>query len=81
MEALDDLLSSGAAVPPSEQMALMDILAYRKVGIMTNATLVSVDQAGANVKLLNEDRTVHLDADTVIISPSECAQNPLLLAN
>ena len=68
VEALEDILSSGAAVPPQNKMALKDILAHREVKIMTSATLVSVDQTGANVKLLKEDKMAHLDADTVIIA-------------
>lgn len=68
VEALDDILSSGAAVPIMNKMALVDILDHYRVTVLKSAHLDSVDETGANVTLTKEAKQVHLDADTVILS-------------
>ncbi len=68
VEAAADILSSGAAIPFMNKMALVDILEYQKVPVYTSAHLDSVDADGANVTLTKTDETLHIDADTVILS-------------
>jgi len=68
VEALDNLLSSGAAVPVMNTMALMDMMVSYGIKMYTGARLESVDATGANIFSPKENKSFHLDADTVIMS-------------
>ncbi len=79
IEALDDILSSGAVVPMMNKMALSDIMEHYNVNVMTSSLLVSVDDTGVNVK--RGDAIMHIDADTVVmaigLSPSPTMEREL----
>lgn len=68
VEAMEDILSSGAMVPGVNKMALVDILENKEVCILKSAHLDSVDETGANITLTKENRNVHIDADSVVMS-------------
>ena len=68
VELLDAVLSSAAPIAMINKMALMKLYEKEKIKVLTSARLDSVDDQGANVTLLKEDRTVKIEADTVIVS-------------
>ena len=68
VEAMDDILSSGAAIPFMNKMALVDILDNKKVNVLRSAHLDSVDKKGANITLTKEGKQISIEADTVIMS-------------
>lgn len=66
VEALDDILSSGAAVSSINKMMLNDIIVHYGVKVYKNSRLVSVDSTGANVQ--SDHSNYHINADTIILS-------------
>lgn len=66
VEALDDILSSGASVPQINKMMINDIIEHYGIEVRKKSKLVSVDSTGANIQYDNS--TYHIDADTIIMS-------------
>ena len=81
VEALDDILSSGPAVPQPVDMMLRDLLAYYKVDIKTGNKIVGVNDEGAVIEGKDGVR-VTLPADDVVfcigLKPNESMREELM---
>lgn len=66
VEALADILKSGAALPPMNEFMLRDLLVFHKVRTLCSARLLAVTDRGAEVEVGGQKRDV--PADSVIIA-------------
>lgn len=65
VEAMDDILSSGPAVPQPVNLMLRDLLDYYKVDIRTGNKIVAVNDEGAVIEAADGSKTV-VSADNVV---------------
>lgn len=75
VEALTDILKSGAPMAPMNEWMLRDILSFKKIELITAASLIKVTHEGAVVKLNGEEKIIQ--ADNVIVAVGFRAKNNL----
>lgn len=66
VETLDDILSAGHEMCPSNEMMLRDLLNYHQVDIKTGVSITSVNQVGAVIKTEKGEEII--PADSVILA-------------
>ncbi|MBV7275627.1 FAD-dependent oxidoreductase [Clostridium sp. PL3] len=75
LEAMEDILKSGAPMAPMNEWMLRDLLTFNKIELITGACLSEVTDKGAIVTLNGEKKVI--SADNIIIAVGFKAKNTL----
>lgn len=75
IEAMKDILKSGAPMAPMNEWMLRDLLAFNGIEIVTDACLSKVNEAGAVIKINEEEKSI--TADSIIIAVGFRSKNTL----
>lgn len=75
VEAMKDILKSGAPMAPMNEWMLRDLLAFNKIELITNACLSKITDAGAVVTLDGVEKII--SADNIIIAVGFKSKNTL----
>lgn len=67
VEALNEIMSTGAPVPRSVRMMLIDLLNLNRVKLLTGRRIVAVDEVGAVIEVQSGSRST-IPADSVVIA-------------
>lgn len=75
VEALDDILKSGGPLPPMNEQMLRELIAFKKIGILSGARLEKIEQSGACINIEGKEQFV--EADNIIVAVGYSPNNAL----